>query len=437
MSHYVYIYFVNFSYQLFLMEAIFTKQLKRRSHFWIRLGVLLISYFAIGMLLIREVRKIPQEFYPAAIVYYIGLFSVSLLFLYVLFDAKLKDILFIGTAGYALQHIAFSVQTIVSYTVRQFGGLSAQHETVYDRIFWILFYILVAVVSYRTLVKHAIDRELLKVVNLKMILLSLGILLISCVLSVFATGMDAADGALSNVICRLYAIASCSFGLVVQFDIARQNRLETNNVILEQLLYQEKHQHEISKENIMMINMKCHDLKHQIQELKKVDNRDMRTKLIDEMKESIMIYDSNVKSGNDTIDLILTEKSLICQRDNIKFSYIIDGAKLDFIEVADLYALFGNALDNAIESVEKEPEERRIISLNIRQKNEMVMIHLENYCNSQLKFVDGLPETTKDDRRYHGYGTRSIRYIVEKYHGFMEMRQEEGKFILEVLFNRV
>lgn len=436
MSHYIYTYFVNFSYQLFLMEAIFTKQLKRRSYFRVRLGVLFASYFTLGVLLIREVSKIPQEFYPVAIVYYIGLFAVSMFFLYVLFDAKLKDILFIGTAGYALQHIAFSVQTMVSYAIRQFGGLSVQHETVYDRIFWILFYILVAVASYRTLVRHAVDRELLKVVNLKMILLSLGILLISCVLSVFATGMDSADGALSNVVCRLYAIASCSFGLVAQFDIARQNRLETNNVILEQLLYQEKHQHEISKENIMMINMKCHDLKHQIQELKKVDNRDMRTKLIDEMKESIMIYDSNVKSGNDTIDLILTEKSLICQRDNIKFSYIIDGAKLDFIEVADLYVLFGNALDNAIESVEKELEEQRIISLNIRQKNEMVMIHLENYCSSQLKFVDGLPETTKENKMYHGYGTKSIRYIVEKYHGFMEMRQEDGKFILEVLFNR-
>ena len=433
MSHYIYTYFVNFSYQLFLMEAIFTKQLKRRSHFWLRLVVLFASYFALGVPLIRGVSKIPQEFYPVAIIYYIGLFAVSLFFLYVLFDAKLKDILFIGTAGYALQHIAFSVQTMVSYAVRHYG---VQHGTVYDKIFWILFYILAAVVSYQTLVKHAIDRELLKVVNLKMILLSLGILLISCVLSVFATGMDTAGGALSNVICRLYAIASCSFGLVVQFDIARQNRLETNNVILEQLLYQEKHQHEISKENIMMINMKCHDLKHQIQELKKVDNCDMRTKLIDEMKESIMIYDSNVKSGNDTIDLILTEKSLICQRDNIKFSYIIDGAMLDFIEVADLYVLFGNALDNAIESVEKEPEEQRIISLNIRQKNEMVMIHLENYCSSQLKFVDGLPETTKADRMYHGYGTKSIRYIVEKYHGFMEMRQEDGKFILEILFNR-
>lgn len=66
----------------------------------------------------------------------------------------------------------------------------------------------------------------------------------------------------------------------------------------------------------------------------------------------------------------------------------------------------------------------------------MVMIHLENYCSSQLKFVDGLPETTKENKMYHGYGTKSIRYIVEKYHGFMEMRQEDGKFILEVLFNR-
>jgi len=63
----------------------------------------------------------------------------------------------------------------------------------------------------------------------------------------------------------------------------------------------------------------------------------------------------------------------------------------------------------------------------------MFLIRLENRCSIVPEFQDGLPVTGKKDKRYHGFGVKSIRYIAEKYHGEMFMNVRDGKFILNVL----
>lgn len=100
---------------------------------------------------------------------------------------------------------------------------------------------------------------------------------------------------------------------------------------------------------------------------------------------------------------------------------------------ADVYALMGNALDNALERVLKEKEGERIISFQIRHHNDMVLIHLENRCSRMLRFENGIPITDKKDKTQHGFGVKSMRYIVEKYQGELLMSVKNGKFNLDIL----
>lgn len=147
------------------------------------------------------------------------------------------------------------------------------------------------------------------------------------------------------------------------------------------------------------------------------------------------IYDNIYQTGNDALDLVLTEKSLLCEEYHIKLSSMIDGSVLNFMNTTDVYALFGNLFDNAIESVLKESdEERRIISIQITKKNQGYHIHIENYCNETVVFEEGLPVTSKEDKVYHGFGVRSIKYIVEKYNGDMLMHAENKRFQVDILF---
>lgn len=431
MNYYRYLYFFHFSMQLFIGEAFFAIPAPKRGHFPLRLASLLALYFGLGYGYVELFRVLPGNPYVLSILHYVLLFCASLLIIYSCFRVKLQETLFIGTAGYAVQHITYALSTIVRDGIRQIFGIDAIPEAANEIVFALLVYILSGLLAYWLLVRPNVSGGELRTGDLRMLLLSLAVLGSSVVLSIF---VDAVGVPEAVTICRLYAAVACTLGLVMQFSISHSNRLETDNQILEYMLRQEKQQHEMSKENIDIINIKCHDLKYQIAQLEAMDDQEQRRASIQELEQSVMIYDSMVETGCDALDLVLTEKSLICEKYKIKFSSMVDGARLSFLAASDIYALFGNALDNAIESVCKAEEEQRIISLKVFAEGQMLFIHLDNYCAEPPKFEGEFPVTTKDNDLFHGFGTRSIRYIVQCYRGDVKMTFADHFFHLDIMF---
>ncbi len=85
------------------------------------------------------------------------------------------------------------------------------------------------------------------------------------------------------------------------------------------------------------------------------------------------------------MDTLLTAKSLYCKNKNISFTFVVDGKVLNFIDNIDLYALFGNLVDNAIETVEKIKDiDQRIIHLSVYVKKSFLNIRLCNECTFAL-----------------------------------------------------
>lgn len=243
----------------------------------------------------------------------------------------------------------------------------------------------------------------------------------------------AEEGKLAHVICRTYAVLACVLGLVMQFTISQMNRVETEREVLEQLRHLEQQQHSISKETVETINLKCHDLKYQIAALEHIDNPNERKATIEELKQSVDVYDTILRSGNETLDLVLMEKNLLGQKYKVKLSCMADGSRMSFLSGSDIYSLFGNALDNAFECVLREEECHRIITLRVMAVGQMLNIHMDNYCSQKLEFRDGLPITTKEDARFHGFGTRSMRQIAQRYGGVVCMSWEDERFNLDIL----
>lgn len=119
---------------------------------------------------------------------------------------------------------------------------------------------------------------------------------------------------------------------------------------------------------------------------------------------------------------------------NIQISCIADGTLLNFMAPADIYSLFGNALDNAIESVAELEPAKRTVGLFIKSVQNMISIHIENYFEGERVLVNGLPKTTKGDEEYHGYGMLSMRAITEKYNGTLAVEITDNIFSLNILF---
>lgn len=247
---------------------------------------------------------------------------------------------------------------------------------------------------------------------------------------VYLYGMVASD---HPVIMVTFVIGDI-LALIMQFGLFSESTLERKYAIVEQLLYAEQKRQQQISETTEIINRKCHDLKHQIAGLKRMEDGPERSRYFQEVEDAIMIYESAVRSGNETLDLLLMDKLLYCEKHHIKLTCVADGSLIEWMDRMDICSMFGNALDNAIESVSQEPEEGdRIISFRISRSGQMVSIHFENYVGREIKLDEGLPVTSKQDKQYHGFGMLSIQRIVERYGGTMSVRVENHLFRLNIL----
>ena len=227
-----------------------------------------------------------------------------------------------------------------------------------------------------------------------------------------------------------FDIICCTFAMMLQFGIIETSSLKEEGLVMEHVLHMQQEKYSLSKETIELINVKFHDLKKRLTVSRALDEEEAR-----ELYKTLEIYDMALKSGNEALDIVLAEKGLVCEREHIRLECIADGANLAFMAPSDVYSLVGNAIDNAVESVQKICDaNRRFINVSIRKSRELLVINIENPYEGELRFKDGLPQTTKVDKNFHGFGMKSIRMVVEKYNGFLSIAAEDGLFTLNIVF---
>lgn len=229
----------------------------------------------------------------------------------------------------------------------------------------------------------------------------------------------------------IYNILSCLLALFLQFSQLQVTEVKEELDSIKSLWAERNKQYEMSKKNIEIINIKCHDLKHQIHRIRKNEHIDGQE--LKEIEKSLKIYDLNVKTGNEALDTILTEKALLCERNNIELTMIIDGKSLEFLSPRDIYSFFGNALDNAIEALENVPENKRSISISVKKKLNFIVIHIENFLEKEIVIDGDRPKTSKEDMNLHGFGFLSMREIVERYKGTLTYETNNNTFSLNVM----
>ena len=217
-------------------------------------------------------------------------------------------------------------------------------------------------------------------------------------------------------------------------EYVAEKELSAMNVILKS----QYDQYRNYQDSLDLIQMKYHDLKHQITALRAESDEEKRKKWIDAMEEEVSAFENMSKTGNQVLDTILAAKIFHCRKNHIQITCVADGKLLDFMHVTDLCSVFGNALDNAIEHVIMIPEaEKRLIHLTVSAKKRFVFIKIENYCEDEIrKNEDDLITTTKADSQNHGFGLKSIRTVVEKYNGSVDFGVNQNWFELKILLPR-
>lgn len=236
--------------------------------------------------------------------------------------------------------------------------------------------------------------------------------------------------ALFNIVLQFYCITL----LYLQSALFKKSSMRKELETIQLLWHQQKGQYQLSKETIELINHKCHDLKHQVQAIRAVKDEKERETYLEKIEKSVQIYSAIVRTGNEILDTILTEKSLICENSGIHINCVADGSLLAFMNPVDLYTLFGNALDNAIEAVRKlESKEKRVIDIMLYERQSFLMLQIVNPMCGEVKFEDGFPLTTKAKNGYHGYGMKSMLHTIQKYEGHLTTEVKNGCFYFNVM----
>ena len=414
-------WYVNFFHlQILVIELLFCARLQRRRHFWLRLIPSAALYCALPAI-------IPGGFFSPFLT--CGWFTFGFLMMLVLsglligscFRMNLRQIIFSACVAHTFQHIVHCLYRItemvfsLSFTASQ--------------LFQLLYMAAACALVWRYLRDRFRGSETVDLKHRYLLVFAAVSTLIIYVLSYWSTSIET-----ETVGMQLFDCFTCALLLMILLDVFRIRKAEREQMIMEGLLRQEQEQHEISRATIDVINRKCHDLKHQIAALRHMSG-DEQEKSIAELENAVLIYDRFPKTGNQDVDIILAEKSLLAEKNGITIRSIVDGNALGFLTVEDLYSLLGNALDNAIEAAGQEKyEERRIITLYAAAKGDLFTIHMENPCAKEPLFMDGLPVTSKPEKDYHGFGMRSMHYLCEKYKGALTTGWEDGIFTLDILF---
>lgn len=403
--------------------------LERRGHAPLR-ALLAVAVFYAGELLQEPLRRMAMgSSMPLLMLTFAITLTTTCVAVLLVWRVSPWQALFCCTAGYIAQNLISGTSNLIDTLVCAAGRPELPWSST------LLMGCLLVYPLYLWLFVRLVRRHnLADISEPQIILVALAVVATVIGLDVVVKSLGASTlGLEAYLMARLAHGVLCGFTLFSEQKILAARQLATEREVERRMAAERERQYQLSRKNIDAINVKCHDIKHQIHSLAD-SGRVADGRALEDLAAEIAIYDSAVKTENPALDVILTEKGLVCSGEKITLAVIADGRALECLEPQEIYSLFGNALDNAIEAVRgiEEPE-RRLISLNVRRSGTMCVINVENSCDAAPAFRDGVPVTTKADAGSHGFGTRSMRGIVERHGGVLTFGCEDGIFHVDAL----
>ena len=267
--------------------------------------------------------------------------------------AEWSVVFYIAAAALSAEHIASMADSLVAMIWPEVLSFGAVHRiTVPILLNWAFFAVIVYWIIYCRMFQEkdiAMEHSLSWQVTLMLLFVSLAV---NLYMNMIYTTLVQDMGVWASIFEYGLNLLVSVFLLLVQVGMMRRSQTEMRLQTVSILWEQAKEQYQISKENIEAINIKCHDLKHQLLAVKdKTDDAEYKS-----IMEMIDSYGAEIKTNNEVLDVVFQEKNFQCRKLGIQFTCIIDGPALNFMETTDLYVLFGNLIDNCIEAVSQLPE---------------------------------------------------------------------------------
>ena len=153
---------------------------------------------------------------------------------------------------------------------------------------------------------------------------------------------------------------------------------------------------------------------------------------IDEVSKELNGIKEIYNTGNMILDIVLNEKQVDCNENNINLFCNINFSKCNFIEMIDVCSIFSNILDNAIEACNKIKNDEKYIKIRGTFVKSYYVIRCENSKVNKIKIKNNRIISSKKDKFIHGIGLKSVKSSLKKYDGELEIEDFEDKFLVQI-----
>ena len=229
--------------------------------------------------------------------------------------------------------------------------------------------------------------------------------------------------------------ASCFLALILIVSLESRLYAEKEKQqaqAMQRVMERQQQQYILRKNNIDQVRRQYHDMKNLLLYLENRPSSENLQSHIRKMLGDIHPFETIVDTGNEAMDILLSEKLRQCEQWHITCTVIADGGLFGFISPMDMVTIVGNAMDNAIEACENIELKKRKILFVMNKVNGFIIINMENTYNSDEynKMRENSLTTTKEN--HMGVGMSVIKKTVEKYDGLFNVLPTEKKFVVEI-----
>ena len=408
----------EFYFEYFFAFLVFAPW-KERRRFWF---LTLPLYFAacLGGIDFIPLKNVTY-FYPIV-------FAVLFVVCFISFKLDIFQALFYAVDAYAIQFAASCLSFIIIPFIDKH---LINHSTRYY-VHVIVSMILLYVLAYFLIARRR-KNQAVKIYHIRVTLTSLiGIGIFVFLSTIYKSDLNRfwMKYPAQNVVMLMFTFSG--IGILLFNDLnTKQKNMEEEQKILELMLKKDEMQYEQTKALIERINIREHDLRHQ-QECRELSQEEK-----EELEEISSTNIARFATGNSSIDIILSEQAYICHKKNIQLLCNINGHLLSFMKATHVASLFTNALNNAVNYLDKiTDQEKKIIRVSLQGNKANIILAFQNYLEGQLETENNLPKTTAKEQELHGFGLKSIQNIVSMYDGYLNISQENNTFTLIMNFSQ-
>lgn len=137
-------------------------------------------------------------------------------------------------------------------------------------------------------------------------------------------------------------------------------------------------------------------------------------------------------TGNVAVDGILNYKLEKIKQCGAEIETNLEIPRQTFMNTKDLTLILGNLLDNMIDALTSTQKNKHCF-VQMKYSKSRLFICLKNTYENAVIYENGSIVSSKTDREAHGIGLKSVREVVEKYNGHMDISCDDVFFSVKII----